>query len=89
MVAEELRVTRMPANGWHWAWRAANEVGPRSKGPASRPRLSEDQFARLKAALERGPLPHGRPDQRWTPARVQTLIGRGCGSFPGKRLIKR
>jgi transposase len=26
--------------------------------------------------LERGPLAHGWPDQRWTPARIKNLIGR-------------
>ncbi|MDT0566321.1 winged helix-turn-helix domain-containing protein [Streptomyces sp. DSM 3412] len=34
------------------------------------------QFARLERDLERGLLAHGWADQRWTPARVKTLIGR-------------
>ncbi|MFF3959247.1 winged helix-turn-helix domain-containing protein [Streptomyces sp. NPDC001890] len=33
-------------------------------------------MARLERELERGPLAHGWADQRWTLARVKTLIGR-------------
>jgi transposase len=73
-VAQELRVTRMSANRWHRAWAVAGTAGLRSKGPACRPRLSEDQFTQLEAALERGPLAHGWPDQRWTLARVKAVI---------------
>ncbi|KAB1147128.1 helix-turn-helix domain-containing protein [Streptomyces luteolifulvus] len=54
-VAEELRVTRMSANRWRRAWQAAGPQGLRSRGPASRPRLSQEQFAQLEAALQRGP----------------------------------
>lgn len=74
--AAELRVTRMLVNRWRRAWRDVGATGLRSKGPASRPRPSSDQFARLEAELERRPLVHGWPDQRWTQARVQTVIGR-------------
>ncbi|MFI8308301.1 winged helix-turn-helix domain-containing protein [Streptomyces sp. NPDC085927] len=31
---------------------------------------------RLERKLKRGPLAHGRPDQRWTLARIRALIGR-------------
>ncbi|WP_237407137.1 winged helix-turn-helix domain-containing protein [Streptomyces sp. M2CJ-2] len=31
---------------------------------------------RLERELERGPLAHGRPDQRWTLVRIKALIGR-------------
>jgi hypothetical protein len=47
-----------------------------SKGSPGRPRLSEVQVARLERELEWGPLAHGWADQRWTLARVRTLIGR-------------
>jgi len=40
-------------------------------------RLGGAQLARLRAALEAGPAAWGwREDQRWTLARVTTLIGR-------------
>jgi putative transposase len=40
-------------------------------------RLSSDQLTRLRAELDVGPAAHGwREDQRWTLARVATLIGR-------------
>src|SRR4051794_41583532 len=41
-------------------------------------RLSDAQLRRLRAELQPGPAAHGRADQRWTPARVATLIGRLC-----------
>ncbi|MEU1412081.1 hypothetical protein [Streptomyces sp. NPDC005731] len=65
-----------PAQDHSWSRRESGEVGVRSKGSPGRPRLSSAQIARLKRELERGRLVHGRADQRWTLARVKTLIGR-------------
>jgi transposase len=51
--------------------------GAEVEGPVSAERLSPAQWARLEAELRRGPLAHGfADDQRWTLARVKTLIGR-------------
>ncbi|MFE2037712.1 winged helix-turn-helix domain-containing protein [Streptomyces scopuliridis] len=57
-------------------WREEGPEGVRSKGSPGRPRLSGEQMARLERELERGPWAHGWADQRWTLARVKTLIGR-------------
>ncbi|WSR53460.1 hypothetical protein OG279_38440 (plasmid) [Streptomyces sp. NBC_01201] len=51
-------------------------AGVASKGSPGRPRLSDAQMAGLERELERGPLAHGWADQRWTLARVKTVIGR-------------
>ncbi|MEV0424822.1 winged helix-turn-helix domain-containing protein [Streptosporangium canum] len=75
-VAKELRVTRVSANRWRRAWATGGGKALASKGPASVPWLSEAQFARLEVALNRGPAAHGWLDQRWTLARVKTVIGR-------------
>jgi hypothetical protein len=48
----------------------------RSQGPASLPRLSERQFARLGAEPAKGPASHGWENQRWTLGRIKTVIGR-------------
>ncbi|MFI8199868.1 winged helix-turn-helix domain-containing protein [Streptomyces sp. NPDC085942] len=40
------------------------------------PRLSEKQFAQLEAEPAKEPAAHGWEDQRWTLARITTLIGR-------------
>ncbi|MFD5721698.1 winged helix-turn-helix domain-containing protein [Streptomyces sp. NPDC127036] len=48
----------------------------RSRGPVSRPKLDDRLFAVLEEELAKGPLAHGWPDQRWTLARIKTLIGR-------------
>ncbi|MFE5597516.1 winged helix-turn-helix domain-containing protein, partial [Streptomyces sp. NPDC056549] len=45
-------------------------------GPASKPKLSDALFAMLGEELVKGPVAHGWPDQRWTLARIKTLIGR-------------
>ncbi|MEU0521801.1 hypothetical protein [Streptosporangium sp. NPDC006007] len=75
-VARQLRVTRMPANRRHRAWAQRGSTALASKGPTSLPRLSQEQFARLRDALLRGPAAHGWADRHWTLARVKTVIGR-------------
>jgi transposase len=75
-IADTLRVSDRSVERWRRAWRERGEAGVLSKGSPGRPRLSEVQVARLERELERGPLAHGWTDQRWTPARVKTLIGR-------------
>jgi putative transposase len=74
-VARRLRVSRKSAYAWHQRWVADGRDGLRSAGPASRCRLADEQLARLAAAVDRGPAAHGwTADQRWTLARVATLI---------------
>ncbi|MFF8024545.1 winged helix-turn-helix domain-containing protein [Streptomyces sp. NPDC007896] len=75
-IAAELRVSVRSVERWRRAWRECGEAGLLSKGSPGRTRLSEAQFARLERELERGPLVHGWADQRWTLARIKTLIGR-------------
>ena len=49
---------------------------PIAKAPGPDPTLSDPQLAKLKARLELGPADAGySEDQRWTLARIQTLIG--------------
>ena len=61
---------------WSQAWSAGGEAGLLSKGPVSRPILSDEMFALLEQELDKGPVAHGWPDQTWTLARIVTLIGR-------------
>ncbi len=75
-VAKHLRVSRMSANRWHRAWARGGSAALASKGPASLPLLDETQFARLEAALLRGPAACGWDDQYWTLARIRQVIGR-------------
>ncbi|WP_411146803.1 helix-turn-helix domain-containing protein [Streptomyces sp. x-80] len=75
-LAAALRVRERSVERWRRQWRDPGEAGALSKGSPGRPRLSESQMARLARELERGPLAHGGADQRWTPARIKTLIGR-------------
>ena len=77
-VAERLRVSTKSAYQWRRCWRAGGQVALASKGPGGvRCRLSPAQLRRLAVALEAGPAAYGWDgDQRWTLARVATLIGR-------------
>jgi transposase len=77
-VARSLRVSAKSAYQWRRCWRAGGEAALASKGPGGAAcRLDEQQRARLRAALDAGPAACGwREDQRWTLARVTTLIAR-------------
>ena len=77
-VARRLRVSSNSAYVWRRRWCAGGEAALASKGPGGAVcRLSGVQLGRLRAALEGGPAAWGwGEDQRWTLARVTTLIGR-------------
>ncbi|WP_326614825.1 winged helix-turn-helix domain-containing protein [Streptomyces scopuliridis] len=75
-MAAALRVSERSVERWRRQWREEGLAGVASKGSPGRPRLSGMQIARLERELERGPLAHGWTDQRWTLARVKTMIGR-------------
>ncbi|MFI0962783.1 transposase [Streptomyces sp. NPDC021080] len=75
-IAVVLRISVRSVERWRRAWREGGEAGVLSKGSPGRPRLSEIQIVRLERELECGPLAHGWADQRWTLARIKTLIGR-------------
>src|SRR3954465_15801810 len=76
-VAARLRVSTKSAYQWRRRWRAGGEAALTSTGPCGAScRLSDAQLQRLRAELERGPAEHGWADQRWTLARITTLIAR-------------
>ncbi|MEE1838547.1 winged helix-turn-helix domain-containing protein [Streptomyces sp. NPDC088190] len=75
-IAAALRVSERSVERWRRQWHEGGHAGVASKGSPGRPRLSEAQMARLERELERGPLAHDWTDQRWTLARVKTMIGR-------------
>jgi transposase len=77
-VAARLRVSTKSAYQWRRRWRAGGETALVSQGPGGAVcRLNAGQVARLQAALEGGPAAWGwGEDQRWTLARVATLIAR-------------
>jgi hypothetical protein len=72
-----LRVTPGSVRRRHRAWQDGGTEALWSKGPVSRKRLSPQQWAGLEQELRKGPLAHGfAGDQRWTPGRIKTLIGK-------------
>ncbi|MCX5562786.1 winged helix-turn-helix domain-containing protein [Streptomyces sp. NBC_00038] len=77
-IAAALQVSERSVERWRRQWREDGQARVASKGSPGRPRLFDAQMARLERELERGPLAHGWSDQRWTLARVKTLIDRLC-----------
>src|SRR3954466_6735121 len=76
-VATRLRVSTKSAYPWRRCWRAGGEAALASTGlGGARCRLSDVQLQRLRTELERGPAEHGWADQRWTLARIATVIAR-------------
>ncbi|MFD7107581.1 winged helix-turn-helix domain-containing protein [Streptomyces celluloflavus] len=75
-IAAALRVSERSVERWRRAWRERGEAGVLTKGSPGRPRLGPKQISMLARELACGPLTHGWAGQRWTPARVKTLIGR-------------
>ena len=77
-VARRLRVSSNSAYVWRRRWRAGVEAALASRGPGGAVcRLGGAQLERLRAGLEAGQAVWGwGEDQRWTLARVTTLIGR-------------
>ncbi|MCX4426495.1 winged helix-turn-helix domain-containing protein [Streptomyces mirabilis] len=75
-IAKELRVSVRSIQRWRRLWDRGGPRALQSAGSASLPRLREAQFAQLEAELAKGPVAHGWPNQRWTLARVKTVIGR-------------
>ncbi|MEO6082003.1 MAG: winged helix-turn-helix domain-containing protein, partial [Umezawaea sp.] len=77
-VATALEVSTKSAYTWRRAWTAGGEQALVSRGaPGPDSRLSQTQVQRLSVVLQDGPAAAGWvEDQRWTLARVQTLIGR-------------
>ncbi|MGY1584664.1 IS630 family transposase [Streptomyces sp. MN13] len=74
--AKDMRVSVRSVQRWRRTWDEGGPRALRSQEPASVPRLSQKQFARLEAELAMGPAAHGWEDQRWTLVWIKTVIGR-------------
>lgn len=77
-VAKVLEVSVKSAYLWRRVWAAGGVAGLASRGACGPdPVLSDAQLARLRERLVAGPAAAGyTEDQRWTLARIATLIGR-------------
>ena len=77
-VAAALEISTKSACAWRRDWLAGGERALASKGnPGPDPALSPELVRKLVATLDEGPAAAGWvEDQRWTLARVRTLIGR-------------
>ncbi|MGW9137624.1 IS630 family transposase [Streptomyces sp. NPDC055681] len=76
VIAKDLRVSVRSVERWRRAWREGGMEALRSAGPANSPAVTDAQFAVLEEELGKGPAAHGFGDERWTLARVQTVIHR-------------
>ncbi len=77
-IAARLRVTPKSVRAWRRAWTVGGRAALASRGAGGAvSKLDDAQLDRLAAELERGPAAHGwAEDQRWTLARITTLIRR-------------
>jgi transposase len=83
-IAARLRVSGKSVRAWRRAWAAGGRAALASRGPGGAVcKLSDAQLDRLAEELGRGPAAQegagGADDQRWTLARVATLIRRRFG----------
>ncbi|MFJ3841986.1 winged helix-turn-helix domain-containing protein [Streptomyces sp. NPDC090054] len=76
VIAKDLGVSVRSVERWRRAWREGGMDALRSAGPANSPTVTHDQFTVLEEELGKGPTAHGFEDERWTLARVQTVIRR-------------
>ncbi|MFF8848042.1 helix-turn-helix domain-containing protein [Streptomyces sp. NPDC015127] len=56
VIAKELRVSVRSVQRWRRSWRERGPDGLHSRGPASRPKLSDALFAVLEEELDKGPV---------------------------------
>jgi putative transposase len=77
-VARTLEVSEKSARAWRRTWADGGAEALASSGPPGpRTKLNDRQITRLEQALLDGPAVAGwTEDERWTLARVSTLIGR-------------
>ncbi|MFE2489441.1 helix-turn-helix domain-containing protein [Streptomyces mirabilis] len=59
VIAKDLRVSVRSVQRWRQAWEEGGPSALGSQGPASLPRLSDEQFTQLEAGLSKGPAAHG------------------------------
>jgi transposase len=80
-IAARLRVSTKSVYQWRRCWVAGGTAALASRDPGGTVcRLSGEELARLAYELDRGPAAHGwDSDQRWTLARVATVIRRLFG----------
>ncbi|MFI2212479.1 winged helix-turn-helix domain-containing protein [Streptomyces sp. NPDC020141] len=74
VIAKDLRVSVRSVERWRRAWREGGLEALRSAGPPNSPTVTDAQFAVIEEELGKGPSAHGFEDERWTLARVQTVI---------------
>jgi transposase len=87
-IARRLRVSQNAVYTWRRRWRAGGEQALLSKGASGSPcRLSDEQLARLAAALEQGPAVWSYTERRGPGRRAVT--GRRGRSAPRRRLPPR
>lgn len=93
-VARTLGVARQNVSRWHARWQSGGQEALRSAGPTgTTPRLSDQQLAAVKQALQQGARAHGFATDHWTLARIATVIERltGVAYHPGHvwKLLRR
>ncbi|WTQ96237.1 helix-turn-helix domain-containing protein [Streptomyces sp. NBC_00145] len=83
-IAKELRVSVRSVQRWRQTWRAAGQDGVRSRGPASRPKLSESRSKKYSTSSHNSQT-HRRAAWHRSSARPDFLDETHRGTPPGRR----
>ena len=87
-VAVKLGVSQPTVSRWYQTWLVGGRGALVGAGRAGRTRkLSDEQLARVEAALLEGPKANGYPTEMWTLARVAEVIERVTGVRHGTTQI--
>jgi transposase len=74
-VAAKLGISQPTASRWYQTWLTGGRAALAGAGRAGRMRkLSDEQLAKVEAALLEGPKANGYPTEMWTLARVAEVI---------------
>jgi transposase len=85
-IARQVGVTHQIVSEWRKVWWQTGRDGLRAAGRAGRkPKLSDDEFAKVEQALARGAEANGYVTDLWTLPRVAEVIQRvtGVSYHPG------
>jgi transposase len=79
-VARALGVSRQTASRWYAKWSAGGAKALQTDTvPGRRPRLTDQDLARVGRALRQGPRAHGFPNDRWSCRQIGLVITRLTG----------
>lgn len=78
-IARQLKVSRPTVSGWYQCWQKEGSAGLEIGTTGPKPRLTDEQWQDVLAALLKGPGAHGYDTELWTLARIAEVIYKMTG----------